>query len=59
MAALLGAAAEEEPVAQARLAGTFGGFEWTAALESPVFEMLSSSLHSARNRSKDESGVPP
>src|ERR1041384_766780 len=59
LAALLEGAAEEEPVVEARLAGTFGGFEWIAALESPAFERPSSSLHSARNRSKDESGVPP
>src|SRR4051812_22221714 len=59
LAALLGAAAEEEPVAEVRFAGTLGGFEWTTAFESPTFERPSSSLHSARNRSKDEVGVPP
>src|SRR4051812_48398998 len=59
LATLLGAAAEEELVAEARFAGTLGGFEWTAAFGSPIFERPSSSLHSARNCSKDEVGVPP
>src|SRR4051812_46323454 len=58
LATLLGAAAEEELVAEARFAGTLGGFEWTAAFGLPIFES-SSSLHSARNCSKDEVGVPP
>src|SRR3954467_958228 len=54
LAALLGAAAEEELVAGARFAGTLGGFEWTAAFEPSTFERPSSSRHSTRNRSRDE-----
>src|SRR3954467_3072905 len=61
LAALLEVAAEDEPVVEARLVGTFGGLECVAASESPTFEMLSSSSssHSAKNCSKEGSGVPP
>src|SRR4051812_11135526 len=58
LATLLEVAPEEEPVVEARLIGTQGGLALGDA-ESPVFERLSSSLHSARNCSKEGSGVPP
>ena len=45
LAALLEVAAEEEPVAEARLVGALGGLECVAASESPTFEKLSSLLH--------------
>src|SRR3954466_1018725 len=49
----------EEPAARGRLVGTFGGRVRGAASESPTFEPLPSSSHSAKNRSREESGVPP
>src|SRR3954471_1843135 len=52
-------AAVEEPDARGRLAGTLGGRVRGAASESPMFEPLPSSSHSAKNRSREESGVPP
>src|SRR3954465_9956797 len=59
LATLLEVAPEEEPVVEARLVGTRGGLALGAAAESPTLERLSSSLHSARNRSKEGSRVPP
>src|SRR4051812_48986331 len=55
LATLLEVAPEEELVVEARLVGTLGGLALGAAAESPIFERLSSSLHSARNCSKEGS----
>src|SRR3954470_14863348 len=59
LVALPFAAPEEEAAVEACLAGAFGGLAREAASESPTFEMLSASLHSFRNWSKEGSRVPP